>query len=97
MTATLPNTAGVPNGLAGFKAMSVDPHNSRVLRVRFSERVTRLHQKQLLDAIYAWILSQKFLMDNGGRPLTADEAMAALAMHKAAQASTQQEEQGTNG
>lgn len=45
-------------GLFGFKDISVDPHNSHVVRLRFKERVSNVHKAQILDAMHKWMLAQ---------------------------------------
>lgn len=62
-----------PDGLWGFKDLTGDPHNSMCLRIRFSQRVKNIHKAQVLDAIKAWMMAQKAIMDNGGKAPSAEQ------------------------
>jgi hypothetical protein len=65
-----------PDGLWAFRDISFDPHNSRAVRIRFSNKATKLHKAQLLDAVIAWMHAQKFLAANDGKPPTAEQLVA---------------------
>lgn len=56
------------NGLFSFKNMTRGAIGRSSIVVRFSEDVTPLHERQLMDAITSWMIAQKMLAENGGQP-----------------------------
>lgn len=66
------------SGLFAFKNITRAPFGRNGLVIRFSEDVSEIHQRHLLDAIHAWMMAQKLIMENGGVPPSREQIDARM-------------------